>query len=122
MSLRVRTSKIESDILVLRLYGSVTTDSESHELESRIHRLLRRGEKRLIFDLAGVDQIDAGGGLLLVRCFLTICGSGGEVRFAAASADVVRSVHRTMLDSLLPFDATVAASREYFTRGAGTDA
>jgi anti-anti-sigma regulatory factor len=65
----------------------------------------------------GVDQIDADAALVLVRCFFTARGSGGELRFAAARPDVVRPFRATTLDTLLPFDPTVTAACEHFRAG-----
>ena len=120
MSLRVTTSKVEPDIVVLHFSGTMTIGPETHTLEWLLHRLLRRGETKLIFDLAGVDQIDADAAGFLVRCFFAVRGAGGELRFAGASTDFVRPFKRTMLDTLFLFDPTVAAACEHFTDGATT--
>ena len=118
MSLRVTTSKVELDIVVLHLAGIMTIGPETDALESLLHDLLNRKTRKLIFDLAGVLQIDADAALFLVRCFFAVRGAGGALRFAAASPDAVRPFHRTMLDTLLPFDATVAAAYEHFSGSA----
>jgi anti-sigma B factor antagonist len=119
MTLRVTSSKVEPDIVVLHLSGTTTIGPETDALELLVRDLLNRSS-RLVFDLAGVDEIDADAALFFVRCFFAVQGAGGELRFAGASARVVRPFKRAMLDSLLPFDPTVAAAFEHFTRGAKT--
>ena len=120
MSLRVTTSKVEPDIVVLHFCGTMTIGPETHALEWLLRRLLRRGETKLIFDLAGIDQIDAEAALFIVRCFFVVRAAGGELRFAGASPDLIRPFKRTMLDTLFLFDPTVGAACEHFTDGAKT--
>ena len=117
MSLRVTTSKVEPDIVVLHLAGIMTIGPETGALESLLHDLLDQKTKKLIFDLAGVPQIDADAALFLVRCFFAVRGAGGELRFAGAKPDVARPFKRTMLDTLLTFDPTVAAACANFAGG-----
>lgn len=114
VTLRVTTSRVEPDIVILHLFGSMTIGVETYDLEWLVRDLIQEGERKLIFDLAGVDQIDADAALFLVRCFFAARGSGGELRFAAARPDVVRPFHATMLDTLLSFDPTVTFACERF--------
>ena len=83
VTLRVTTSRVEPDIVILHLFGSMTIGVETYDLEWLVRDLIQEGERKLIFDLAGVDQIDADAALFLVRCFFAARGSGGELRFAA---------------------------------------
>jgi anti-anti-sigma regulatory factor len=87
---------------------------ETDALEWHLRSFLRQYEMKLIFDLAGVDHIDADAALFLVRCFFATRGAGGELRFAAARPDVLRPFKATMLDTLLSFDPTVAVACEHF--------
>ena len=114
MGIRVTTSKVEPDIVLLHLAGHLSLSQETDNLEWQLRSLLRQGESKLIFDLAGVDQIDADAALFLVRCYFTARGSGGELRFAAARPSVVRPFTQTTLDSILPFDPTVGLACAYF--------
>lgn len=118
--LQVTTSRVEPTVVVLHLAGSMTTGEESENLEWLLRDLLRQGERKLIFDLAGVDQIDAEAALFFVRCFFTARGSGCELHFAAARPGVFRPFRATMLDTLLPFHPTVAAACERLKRGPST--
>jgi anti-anti-sigma factor len=120
VTLQVTTSRIEPDIVALHLAGSMAIGAETYDLEWLLRDLLRQGERKLIFDLTGVDQIDADAALFMVRCFFTARGSGGELRFAAASPSVVRPFRATTLDTLLPFDPTVTAAYEHFTGRSST--
>jgi hypothetical protein len=53
MTLRVTTSNVEPDIVVLHLSGTTTIGPETDALELLVRDLLNRSS-RLVFDLAGV--------------------------------------------------------------------
>jgi hypothetical protein len=54
---------------------------ETDALEWHLRSFLRQHEMKLIFDLSGVDHIDADAALFLVRCFFATRGAGGEKAF-----------------------------------------
>lgn len=120
LTFSVTTSRVNPDIMVLHLAGRIAIGAETYELEWLVRDLLSQGERKLIFHLADVRQIDADAALFLVRCFFTVRGTGGELRFAGASARVGRPFRTTMLDTLLPFDPTVTAACECFRGKAAT--
>ena len=120
MSVRVTTSNIEPDIVVLHLYGSMTTGPETDALESLLLDLLSANSRKLVFDLTGMYEIEPAATVVLVRCFFRTRSAGGQLRFAGANEQVLRLFRTTALDTLLPFDATVAAACEHFTRQANT--
>jgi anti-anti-sigma factor len=119
VSLQAETTKAEPDIVILHLSGSMTL-GEIEELESLVRDLLDRGEKKLIFDLRGIRRIDSVGGMTIIRCFFAAREAGGELRFASAGANVIRLFKSTHLDTVLPFDPTVAAACEHFAVGPNT--
>ena len=94
----------------------MAVSQETEALEWRLRGLLRQNEKRLVFDLTDVDDVDADAAVFLVRCYFIARGSGCELRFAGASAHVLRPFRATMLDSLLSFDSTVTAAVEHYTQ------
>ena len=120
MSLQVTTSNIEPDIVVLHLGGIMTTGPEADALESLLLDLLAQKTKKLIFDLAALDEIEADATVFLVRCFFRTRSAGGKLRFATANEQVLQPFKRGMLDSLLPFDPTVAAACEHFRARSST--
>jgi anti-anti-sigma factor len=115
MSLRVTTSNAEPDIVVLHLGGTMTIGQEADALESLLLDLLDQKTRKLVFDLAGMDEIEASATVFLVRCFFRTRAAGGQLRFAAAKEQVLRPFRTAMLDTLLPFDPTVAVACEHFT-------
>lgn len=120
MSLRVTTSNIEPDIVILHLYGSMTIGPETDALESLLLDLLGEKSRKLVFDLTGIDEIEPAATVILVRCFFRTRSAGGQLRFAGANEQVLLPFQTAALDTLLPFDPTVAAACEHFTRQANT--
>ena len=118
MSLRVTTANVESDIVVLHLFGSMIASPETDALESLLLDLLSANSRKLVFDLTGMYEIEPAATVVLVRCFFRTRSAGGQLRFGGANEQVLRLFQTTALDTLLPFDPTVAAACEYFTRQA----
>jgi anti-sigma B factor antagonist len=121
MSFRVTTSNVEPDIVVLHLSGSITISPEAEALESLLLDLLGEKIRRLVFDLAGIDAIEPAATVFLIRCFFRTRSAGGQLRFAGANEQVLRPFRTAMLDTLLPFDPTVACVCRLRLVGSGGD-
>ena len=117
MSMRIQSSKIGPDIVVVQLSGNVTLMPENQINDPFINDLLERQEKKVIFDLAGVEHMDSSGVQLMVQCAAAVRKAGGELHLAAANARVARLFQITRLDSLLPLYPTVSTACEAFTAG-----
>jgi len=117
MSLRVEPSRVEPDIVVFHLYGNLIFGPEADALETNVRDLVNHGDKRIIFELSGVERIDSVGGMELVRCFLVAREAGGGLRVACPSRCVQRLFKNVQLESLIPLFPNVAAACENFTTG-----
>jgi anti-sigma B factor antagonist len=115
MSLRVETSKIEPDIVVVHLAGSMTIGPETDSLESVVRDRVERGDKKLVFELSGVERIDSVGGMALIRCFFIAREADARLCLAGASHAVERLFRATHVDTLIPFFSTTDAACEHFT-------
>ena len=113
MGLKVQTSRIEPDIVVVHLSGSMTLD-ETEEVDSLISGLLQRGEKKLILELSGINRIDSVGGMELVRCFFASREAGACLRVAGASLSVARIFEITQVATLIQSYPSVDAACEHF--------
>jgi len=117
MSFRVTTSRVEPDIVVLHMFVVMAIGPETDALESLFHDLLNGATTKVIFNLAGVVEIEANAALFLVRCFFAARGAGGQLRFAAHKTSVGLPFKKTMLDTLPPFDPSVTSACEHFVDG-----
>ena len=117
MSLQIHTSKIEPDILLVHLSGSITLWPEGQIAQPFIQDLLDGPERKLIFDLAGVDHMDSSGVQLMIQCVSAVRKAGGELRLAGASSKVARLFQITRLDTIVPLFPTVALASAGFASG-----
>jgi len=120
VSLQVQTTRVEPDIVVVHLNGRMTSRLESRIVEPVVNDLLNQKERKFIFELTGVEEIDSTGANILVQCFLAARKAGAGLRVAGASAKVARLFKVTRLDTVLPVYPTVAAACEGFTLTRGT--
>jgi len=99
------TTRVEPEIVVVHLSGSITSELENRIVEPLINDLLNQNEKKLIFDLTGVEKIDSTGVNIIIQCVLAVrkAGAGpsmGRFTIALIALDAVfspqnaRMVHR----------------------------
>jgi len=119
VSLQIQTTRVEPDIVVVHLVGRMTSRVDNRIVEPVVSNLLNHNQKKLIFDLSGVEEIDSTGANIIVQCFLAAQKAGGEVRFAGANPKVDRLFTITHLDTVLNCYPTVAAACEGFTLASG---
>jgi len=70
------------------------------------------GHRYLVLDLSAVDRIDSTGLGVLVGARKRLRAGNGQLRLAAASGNVVRVLHATGLDRVLPLYPDVASALE----------
>jgi anti-anti-sigma factor len=114
VGLKIQMSRIEPDFVVVHLSGSLTLGNTEH-LDSVIGRLLRQGDKKFVFEVSRIHQIDGSGATSIVCCFFAAGEAGGGLRIGGASRKVALLFETTRLDSVVPFYPTVAAAYEHFT-------
>ena len=114
VSLQSSTSKIEPDIVVVHLAGSLSAWPENQPGLPHIEDLLKQNEKKLILDLTGVEHIDSSGLQVIFDAFSHVRKTGGALRLAGANERVSRPFKLTRLDTILPFYPTVAAACKDF--------
>ena len=114
MSLQIQTTRVEPDIVVVHLSGRMTTRVDNRVVEPVVSDLLNQNQRKFIFDLTGVEEIDSTGANILIHCFMAAQEAGAGLRVAGASAKVARLFKVTRLDTVLPVYPTVAAASEAF--------
>jgi anti-sigma B factor antagonist len=83
-------------------------------LKSRIDDLVAEGKARLIVDLHAVDFIDSSGLGALIGGLKTARQQGGDLRIAAAGAQVKAVLKLTNLDRILaPYETVEEAARDW---------
>jgi len=115
MLLQIDSRRIEPDILVVSFTGKITVGRESQRIETMVQDLLRRNEKKLIFDLMGVDYIDSAGLGMLTFSASTVREAGGAIGLVCGAGKVDQLIKITRLNSILPFFSTVEAACQSLT-------
>ncbi len=70
--------KQRGGIGILLPEGHLTLGDGDQDLIDQIEKLLDRGRRKLILDMAGVEYVDAAGLGLLVRCHRRVVSQGGR--------------------------------------------
>jgi anti-sigma B factor antagonist len=109
MLLEIEIRHIPPDITLLEMVGKIAL-GESQRVETLVQDLLRQNERRLIFDLSGVNHMDSTGIGVMAYCFGTMNRCGGELRLAGATGKVLHLLQITRLDTVLPLYPSVDAA------------
>ena len=106
--------RIEPDITVVHMTGKLTLGPDSQGLEALVLDLLKKDQKKVIFDLSGVSYIDSTGMGVIVSCLSKLMKAGGGLRLAGVAERVLHLFKVTRLDSVVAFYPTVLAAAENF--------
>jgi anti-sigma B factor antagonist len=112
--LEIRTKQMEPDIVVLEIAGRITLGRESKQLEWAVENLVGEGRKKVIFDIAGVTNVDSTGIGIIVMSSGKLKKAGGELRVAGASAHVGEVMKMTNVDQIVVLHPTTAAAAAGF--------
>ena len=112
--LQTQLERFEPDVTVVHMTGKITLGPDSQGLEALVHELLKKDEKKVVFDLAAVSYIDSTGMGVIVSCLSKLMKAGGGLRLAGV-IDRVRHLFKiTRLDNIVAFYPTVLAAVESF--------
>jgi len=112
--LQIQTDRIEPDITVVIFAGKIVMGPNSLEIENLVAGLLRKDEKKVVFDLSRVFYIDSSGLGLIANCFQKLQRAGGGLRIAGAGGKIRDLFKTTRLDTVLSFYPSVPeAARDF---------
>jgi anti-sigma B factor antagonist len=83
--LQIDERQIE-DITVLNLRGEITADDGDLVLGRHVDELIKKGQVRIVLNLADVTYIDSSGVGMMVAESKTVYGQGGVMKLAHLSA------------------------------------
>lgn len=108
--LKIETKQLQPDVVVLEIAGKITLGTESKQLEWAVDSLVGEGQKKVIFDLAGVTNLDSTGIGILVMSSAKLRKAGGALRLASATAHVESVLRMTNIDQIVVLHPTVEAA------------
>ena len=112
--LDIQTKTLSSEIVVLEIAGRITLGGESKQLDWAVDKLVGEGRKKVIFDLAGVTNVDSTGIGIIVMSAGKLKKAGGELRVAGATAHVADVLKLTNVNQIVPLHPTATAAAEGF--------
>lgn len=112
MLLTIQESKMDPGVLEMK--GRICLGRECQEVEWRVADLLKREQKRIIFDLAGVSTMDSTGVGILVTCFGRLRRAGGELRLAGPQGKGAEVLSMTTVDRVIGVFPTAAEAAQSF--------
>ena len=86
--LELHEKRIEPDVALVEIVGKVVYGSECRQIEWLPTQLLGEGDRKIVFDISGVHQLDSTGVGLVVMCSGKVKEAGGELRIAGAEGHV----------------------------------
>lgn len=116
--LEIRVYQDESGVTVIAVAGRVVLGVESQRIESQVRELLEAGQRKIVFDLAGVSHIDSTGIGRFIAALNATLRAGGKLAIAAASGQVRESFRLTRLDTIFPLYDTVEAALAALSKSA----
>ncbi|MFB3827907.1 MAG: STAS domain-containing protein [Bryobacteraceae bacterium] len=103
MLLEITHRELRPGTTLVSLAGSVMRGPESAEIEALTSELLKKGCRRLIFDLTGVKRIDSTGIGRFIAALNSAQQAGADLRMASGPGYVRDCFRVTRLDTIFPF-------------------
>jgi len=116
--LEIRVHQDESGVAVIAVAGRVVLGAESQRIESQVHELLQTGQRKIVFDLAGVSHIDSTGIGRFIAALNATLRAGGKLAIAAPAGQVRESFRLTRLDTIFSVYDTVEAALDALSKSA----
>ena len=102
------------DVKVVDLQGRVTIGKGNDALAGALRECMESGCKKLVLNLAGVNQVDSSGISTMVRAFVTLSRSGGAMKLMGATGRVHDVLEVTRLLNSIPNFGTEADALQSF--------
>lgn len=89
--------------------------ADAPNFKGRVREVLDSGAKRLAVNLSGVSYLDSSGIGAIVSAFSAVKGAGGQCRFFAPSAQVLKVLKMVRLDTVLELRQDEATALSSFS-------
>jgi anti-anti-sigma factor len=112
MPLAIETTDRKDSSTVITLQGQLILGPDCTRLNHLIHSLINGGSRHLVFDLAGVVQLDYTGIGQFIDAYTSLEKTGGKMSLSGASGAVQDAFRVTRLDTVFQFVPSVDAAFE----------
>jgi len=118
-----------SDVAILDLNGRLSLGEavafgpgSGVVLSEAVRELTKKGQKKILLNLAEVNYVDSSGVGQLVGALTTARNQGGDVKLLKPSVQILDLLKTTKLDSVFDIQEDEAAAIQSFSKGAGATA
>jgi anti-sigma B factor antagonist len=118
-----------SDVTILDLNGRLSLGEalafgpgSGLVLSETIRELTKKGQKKILLNLAGVTYVDSSGVGQLVGALTTARNQSGDIKLLKPSVHVLDLLKTTKLEGLFDIQVDETAAIQSFSRGAGATA
>jgi anti-sigma B factor antagonist len=108
MLLQITERQVEPDITVVELSGKLALGRESQRIESLVEELVRRGTRRVVVDMSGVDYIDSAGIGMVALAAGKLRETNGTLAIVAPEGRVLHLLNMTQMNTIVKVCPTVA--------------
>ena len=77
-----------NDVIILDLKGKITIGSGDRLLREKITELLKKGEKKIILNMARISYLDSSGTGEVVSLLMKVRKAGGELKLLSLSQKI----------------------------------
>jgi len=114
MILKIEEKRTTPGVVVLEMAGRICLGRDCQEVEWRLADLMKREEKKVVFDLSRVNTVDSTGVGILVTCAGRLRKAGGELRLAGVQGSVKDILSMTSVDRVIGTYPSASAATENF--------
>ena len=102
------------DITVIDVEGKIMLGDGDTEIKKTVDGLLKRGNKKILLNLARVPYLDSAGLGEIIRCFTTVRKSGGSFKLLSPNRRVIDLLSITNLLNVFDwFDEESSALKSF---------
>ena len=77
-----RVERSETSATIYRLRGLLTNTAESYAFLEEFSQRVRKGEKRIVLNIEGVEHVTSAGVGILAACYTSVTNAGGKMTLA----------------------------------------
>jgi anti-sigma B factor antagonist len=104
----IEVRQLESGVAVLTISGRLSLGSEVERLDGAVSELLKKEQKKIVFDISALEYCDSSGVGMFVSSLTKIKKAAGDLKIAGANQRIQRIFKMTGVDTLMPMFATLA--------------
>lgn len=94
--------RMAGEVVILDVHGRATIGPGADLLSATLRKVMDRGSRKVLVNLAQTQQLDSSSISILVRAFVTIGKNGGSLRLVGATGRVREVLHITRLLDAIP--------------------